>query len=411
VTRAGHGGLMLGRSRSQAKAAASAVMADQIQRIRDALRCSKYSYVAGSTHGFYHYPARFSAAIARAVIETFSDRGDWVLDPFMGGGTSIVEGLALGRRMLGVDLNTLAWFVARVRTTPLSQQEAEGLLAWSSRAATRVPSQAERSAAPSIRNLPGSTMTFLRAALHEVRSLESRTQRAFARCVLLRLGQWALDCRKAVPRRSTLAKKLVSLTGEMLKGVNEFASQCRLAGLSKRDILYSRRLVCRSAVGLENDLRLEATSKRPRVVFTSPPYPGVHVVYHRWQYRGRRETPAPYWIASQRDGKFESFYTGGSRTPTGEARYFDMITAAFKSVRRVIHPDGYVVQLVGFADASRQLPRYLEAMRAAGFHEWTPLGARRSRLGRRVPNRKWYATIQGALDASSEVLLIHRPLA
>src|SRR6266446_766798 len=77
---------MLGRRPSQATAAVHAVMADQIQRIRDALRCSKYSYVAGSTHGFYHYPARFSAAIARAVIETFSDRGDWVLDPFMGGG-------------------------------------------------------------------------------------------------------------------------------------------------------------------------------------------------------------------------------------------------------------------------------------------------------------------------------------
>ena len=87
-----------------------------------------------------------------------------------------------------------------------------------------------------------------------------------------------------------------------------------------------------------------------------------------------------------------------------------MITAAFKSVRRVIHPEGYLVQLVGFTDTSRQLPRYLEAMRTAGFYEWTPPGTPTSRLGRRVPNRKWYATIQGALDASSELLLIHRPL-
>jgi len=86
-----------------------------------------------------------------------------------------------------------------------------------------------------------------------------------------------------------------------------------------------------------------------------------------------------------------------------------MITAAFKSVRQVIHPEGYVVQLVGFADVSKQLPRYLEAMRTAGFYEWTVPGAPTSRLGRQVPNRKWYATIQGALDASSEVLLVHRP--
>jgi hypothetical protein len=144
-------------------------------------------------------------------------------------------------------------------------------------------------------------------------------------------------------------------------------------------------------------------------VFTSPPYPGVHVLYHRWQYRGRRETSAPYWIASQRDGRFESFYTGGSRTPTGETRYFEMIEAAFSSVKQVMDPTGYVVQLVGFADTARQLPRYLKAMNDAGFREWTPQGDASRRLGRRVPNRKWYASIQGALDASSELLLIHSP--
>jgi len=389
---------------------ARSVTATDVDAVRDALQYSKYSYVAGSTHAFYHYPARFSAAIARSVIETFSAQGDWVLDPFMGGGTSVVEGLALGRRVLGVDLNTLAWFVSRVRTTPLSQRDAQRLLAWSSRVAANVHSQSERNAASPVKNLPYSTKMFLAGALEAVQSLTTPTQQAFARCALLRLGQWALDCRKTVPRRSALGEKIVTLTEEMLEGVNEFVDQCRLAGLSKRDILSSRQLLCRSAVGLESDPRLNATRRRPRLVFTSPPYPGVHVVYHRWQYRGRRETPAPYWIASQRDGKFESFYTGGSRTPTGEGRYFEMVTAAFRSVRRVIHPDGYVVQLVGFADASRQLPRYLEAMRTAGFSEWTPPGAQSSRLGRRVPNRKWYATIQGTLDASSELLLIHRPL-
>ena|SRR2546427_4154975 len=45
------------------------------------------SYTTGSTHNFYHYPARFPPAIARAIIETFSRPGDVLLDPFMGGGT------------------------------------------------------------------------------------------------------------------------------------------------------------------------------------------------------------------------------------------------------------------------------------------------------------------------------------
>ena len=36
-----------------------------------------------------------------------------VLDPFMGGGTTLVEGARLGFQMVGVDLNPVAWFVTR----------------------------------------------------------------------------------------------------------------------------------------------------------------------------------------------------------------------------------------------------------------------------------------------------------
>jgi len=85
-----------------------------------------------------------------------------------------------------------------------------------------------------------------------------------------------------------------------------------------------------------------------------------------------------------------------------------MIANAFGSIRHVIAPDATVVQLVGFADASTQLPLYLQAMHDAGFEEWRPSVVGKDRLGRRVPNRKWYARLQGELDASSEVLLLHR---
>ena len=36
-----------------------------------------------------------------------------VLDPFMGGGTTLVEGSRLGMQMTGVDLNPVAWFIVR----------------------------------------------------------------------------------------------------------------------------------------------------------------------------------------------------------------------------------------------------------------------------------------------------------
>lgn len=58
--------------------------------------------VSGLTHRFYRYPARFSPQFARACIQSFSKPGDTVLDPFMGGGTTIVEAMTLGRRAINV---------------------------------------------------------------------------------------------------------------------------------------------------------------------------------------------------------------------------------------------------------------------------------------------------------------------
>ncbi len=51
--------------------------------------------VSGLTHDIYRYPARFSPLFARAAIELFTEPGDTILDPFMGGSTSLVEALAL----------------------------------------------------------------------------------------------------------------------------------------------------------------------------------------------------------------------------------------------------------------------------------------------------------------------------
>jgi hypothetical protein len=380
---------------------------DSVAAVRAALAgATSCSYTYGSTHHFYHYPARFAPPIAREVIACFSEPGDWVLDPFMGGGTTIIEGLALGRRLIGVDLNALGHFVTDVRTRPITQQDERALRIWA-----RLVSDSVASADTSwitqetVRNLPAPVATFMSGALMLADGLPRR-QHDFARCALLRLGQWALDCRDFAPRRKQLARKLPALLDEMIAGLASFSANCRLTGLKSEDVVSNRILLHRNAVGLENETVFRIDGVSPKLVFTSPPYPGVNVLYHRWQYRGRKETPAPYWIANVPDGFGSSYYTGGSRTPTGLKAYFGMITAAFQSVTRVLARDGMVVQLVGFSEAAAQLPLYLEAMEKAGLEECHVEGGR---LGRRVPNRKWYARLKGAVDASMEVLLIHRP--
>jgi hypothetical protein len=41
----------------------------------------------------------------------------------MGGGTTIVEALSLGRKAIGLDINALSHFVTTVKTTPLSEND------------------------------------------------------------------------------------------------------------------------------------------------------------------------------------------------------------------------------------------------------------------------------------------------
>jgi hypothetical protein len=365
-------------------------------------------HTSGSTHNFYLYPARFSPEIAKAVIEKFSEPNDWVLDPFMGGGTSIVEGLMLGRRMIGADLNSLAHFVTSVRTKPLSRSDEECLCRWATNVARK--REIDGGELEQIANLPRRMKAFLAKSVGAAECLRFPRQQAFARCVLLRLGQWALDCRDVVaPSRSRLAWKLTELTDDMIIGLRELVDRCGNAGVAKSEIAGRRILLWGDARELAQNLPFNAPKARPRLVFTSPPYPRVHVLYHRWQVRGRRETPAPYWIAQVPDGYFQSHYTGGSRTPTGERRYFSMIRSVFSTLRPRLAPDSLVVQLVGFADVDTQLPQYLTTMREAGYEEWIGPRADQQRLWRHVPNRKWHAKLQHTRDASCELLLFHRP--
>lgn len=52
---------------------------------------------------------------ANALIDA-AFKGKTVLDPFMGGGTTIVEALRLGADVVGVDLNPVAWFTVKKET-------------------------------------------------------------------------------------------------------------------------------------------------------------------------------------------------------------------------------------------------------------------------------------------------------
>jgi len=51
------------------------------------------------------YRGNFAPQIARNIIEMYSEKGDYILDPMVGGGTTLIKAKLLGRNALGIDIN------------------------------------------------------------------------------------------------------------------------------------------------------------------------------------------------------------------------------------------------------------------------------------------------------------------
>jgi hypothetical protein len=380
---------------------------------------SQGSRRTNSPHEFYRYPGRFTPEFARAAIETFSSPGGIVLDPFVGGGTTLVEAMRVGRRGIGADLNELATFVSTVKTTVLTEVDFVLLRRWVNDLPKALdlrgpsPSLHEWRIGGYLKDLDAADTWRLRSliarALVFVDALPREVSRNFARCIILRTAQWALDMRHELPSVEGFRGAMMTHAEAMLETARRFADDLA-------DDFIEPIVLTEASPGLAD--RDEIAGIQPDLVLTSPPYPGVYVLYHRWKLRGRSEIAAPFWIANRNDGLGIASYTMSARSDKKLDLYFRRLTAAFQDLRRLTPKSSHIVQVVGFNNVAQQFDRYLHAMTSAGFEElrYPELAtAGDGRLWRLVPGRRWWTTTTSlqevAPHTSREVVLIHRPVA
>lgn len=394
----------------------------RLEALRAAALDSSYVSLGGrrtaSVHEFYRYPARFSPQFARAVIETFTSSDGLVVDPFSGGGTSVVEGQRCGRRSIAADINSLATFVTRAKTTLYSDSALDDVLSIAS-AVPELPFERgevlpnpwadegywRNISSPEtwrIRNL-------LASGIDKVMSLGSEDARVLGRCALLRTGQWAFDMREVVPSVDEFRLQLRRDIESMVEVSRAYRTEISRAWPDQAPTIIELGL---PEVATHSEM---IAAGAPTLILTSPPYPGVYVNYHRWKVHGRRETPAPYWVADRQDGHGISHYTMSARNRDSSRKYFEKLRAAYEGLVGLMSDTTWLVQMVGFNGGRPQFEQYLELMNELGLEEVlvSDLGTDDDgRLWRSVPSRRWWVVAGGlaatAPSTSREVVLIHR---
>lgn len=376
--------------------------------------------VGGLTHDFYRYPARFSPEFARAAIDVFSPLRGTVADPFMGGGTTLVEARVAGRHSIGSDISPLAAFIAKTKTQILSACELSAIHDWLDELPSSINLRVRPPTDPTWAQLgyhkhldyrsTWQVRRFIELALSRLTEIIEPKQTNLARCVFLRTAQWALDGRNTIPSTSAIRRQLVAISDRMVRGAAEYSAAATAAqAVSGADQTLRTVCVNSSASRLPSHITRSGCAA-PDLVLTSPPYPGVHILYHRWQLFGGKESAAPFWIANKLDGAGESHYLMHARSRNAE-HYFTRLVDAFRPMAAIASKQTVFVQLVAFSNPAIQLPRYLAAMEQAGLRECVMsehVDSRDGRLWRAIPNRRWHANLKGCLASSREVVLLHK---
>ena len=80
------------------------------------------------THCLHNYPAMMIPQIVRTLLNRYGTSNGWLLDPYCGTGTSLVEASIFGMNGVGCDINPLVRLIATAKTTPIPLQVLDSYL-------------------------------------------------------------------------------------------------------------------------------------------------------------------------------------------------------------------------------------------------------------------------------------------
>lgn len=304
------------------------------------------------THDVHPYPAKFIPQIPGNLIANLSLRGDLVLDPFCGSGTTAFEAVRMGRRALCIDANLVGILVGRVKTSRLDKLALQALRALHSALLShlshspKLPSKLVEQVQQFVPPIPNidkwfSTESYGELALirSNIQGLESQTARDIA-CVAMSKIVTRVSFQDSETRYASKPKK-IEVGGTIKMFLNALEEVVANVARSAPELTYGvARFECCDTRNLPEE---RFPSESVDLVVTSPPYGNAndYHLYHRFRL---------FWLGA--DPRLLAGMEIGShlrhqKESTGYSSYRDELLLCTKQISRLLRPGRFAVFVIG----------------------------------------------------------------
>nr|WP_312216679.1 DNA methyltransferase [Clostridioides sp.] len=287
-------------------------------------------------HYIHPYPAKFIGDIPRNLIEIIGLPEDtYILDPFCGSGTTLVEAQKKGIPAIGIDLNPIACLLSKVKTSKLNPNFLECANECVSLA--KVRNQVEKR---DIKNVDHWFKEEIQVAVQSIldeidKEKDQSINDALSLClssILVKVSNQDSDTRYAAVSKNISKEDVYRLFLDACKNLNKAK---RDENINSNVKVINKNILKVSKEDIENKIGL---------VITSPPYPNA---YEYWLYHKYRMWWLGYdaeEVKEQEIGARAHYFKKNCQTPED---FKNQMRSLFDLMDSVVVSNGHVCVIIG----------------------------------------------------------------
>ena len=270
------------------------------------------------THCFHTYPAMMIPQIARKLLKEYGTEGGWLLDPYCGTGTSLVEASLFGMHSTGCDINPLVRLIAAAKSTPVCLSALDETLSELNEYLFEIQYRESHPPDAPIPNILNLTYWFSDEVIRTLASLRARIShvrdQALQNFILVAFSETVREVSYTRNGEFKLYRmpenKLKDFKPNVLDTFSKKLSRNR-QGLAS---YLEKRKDVKVSVSMANTVQGELPIPRPLegydIVITSPPYGDSHTTVAYGQF----SRLAAEWIGLPNARKVDKLAMGGIRS-------------------------------------------------------------------------------------------------